>query len=372
MVPSIGIPEPRGNPTGVVEELPGVRPHRLDTAVLLCIACGLIVNSHLERFWPRSFFAVDGLLGNSLFYILSGFGIGSSLFSRRQRFGPFLARRLVRIYPAVIITVVLLIGVVGGRAYTIVNGQSPRTLDDAFRLLIWPTPFTYVRNIVAIYVIGYVVAWPRSRTILYAALAAASFLFLYESMRDSAALSPDAQLRLGSVPTSAYDSFDLALFLGGMIVAGSHTPSRRHFWSRAILAGLLCIAYFALKYAMVVRGVGAEFYPVLFVLVGAVSYLALGVLSDPAVIQPLRRVGWLAWVVDLVAGLTLEIYVVHQALISTFAGLATIPFPLNIVLLVLISVALAALLRMVTDPLRRWVDAMTQPAATAAQAAGSR
>jgi glycerol-3-phosphate dehydrogenase (NAD(P)+) len=33
---------------------------------VLCVACGLIVNSHLEAFWPQSFLAVDGLLGNDV------------------------------------------------------------------------------------------------------------------------------------------------------------------------------------------------------------------------------------------------------------------------------------------------------------------
>jgi len=369
MVPSHGIPEPRGNPTGGPEESPAVRPHRLDTALVLCVACGLIVNSHLEAFWPRSFLAVDGLLGNSLFYWMSGFGIGSSLFSRPQRFGPFLARRLVRIYPAVIIAVVLLVGIAGGRAYATVNGLPPWTLDEAFRALVWPTPFTYVRNIVAIYVIGYVVAWPRSKTVLYASFATVTGFFLYGCVRDFATLGPGARLNLGSVPTSVYDAFDTALFLGGMIVAGSRMSPLRHFWASGMLAAVLCIAYFALKYAMVVQGIAAGFYPVLFVLVGTVSYLAIRVLSDPAIIQPLRRVRWLAWGIDLVAGLTLEIYVLHQTLIGTFPGFATIQFPLNIILLVLISVAAGALLRMVTDPLRRWVDELTRPAVTVSSAA---
>ena len=214
--------------------------------------------------------------------------------------------------------------------------------------------------------IGYIVAWPRSRSILYAGFASAIGLFLYECIRDSATLGPAARLSLGSVPTSVYDSFDTALFLGGMIVAGSRTVVLLHVWVTATLAAVLCIAYFTLKYIMVAQGIAAGFYPVLFLLVAAVSYLAIRVLGDPAIIEPLRRVRWLAWIVDLVAGLTLEIYVLHQTLISTFPRLATIQFPFNIILLVLISVAAAVILQMVTDPLRRWVDEWTQPAATTA------
>jgi len=366
MASSVGIPESRGNPPcGSGEAIVG-RSFRLDTSLFLCVACGLIVNSHLESFWPRPFLALDGFLGNSFFYLMSGFGIGSSLFSRPQRFIPFLARRLVRIYPAVMIAVLLFIGVVGGRAYATVDGLPPWTLDEACRALIWPTPFTYVRNIVAIYVIGYIVALPRSRPILYAGFATAIGFFLYDCVRDDATLGPAARLSLGSVPTSVYDSFDTALFLGGMIMAGSRTSAFRHFWASACLAVLLCIAYFALKYAMVVSGVGGQFYPVLFLLVGGVSCLAIGVLSDPVIIQPLRRVRWLARGIDLVAGLTLEIYVLHQTLIGTFPGLATIQFPLNIILLVLISVAAATLLRLVTEPLRKWVDGLTRSAVRAA------
>ena len=85
---------------------------------MLCVACGLIVNSHLEQYWPRAMFAVDGLLGNSFFYLLSGFGIGASLFRRPQGFGTFLIRRLVRIYPAVIVAVLLFGGILVGHAWT--------------------------------------------------------------------------------------------------------------------------------------------------------------------------------------------------------------------------------------------------------------
>ena len=366
MVPADGMPEPRVSLPGRSEDVAVVRPPRLDTSLVLCVACGLIVNSHLEAFWPRSFLAVDGLLGNSIFYLLSGFGIGSSLWSRPQRFGPFLARRLVRIYPAVIVTVLLLVGIVGGHAFGTVDGVPAWSLGEAFHSLIWPTPFTYVRNIIAIYVIGYVVAWPRSTTVLSAALIAMIGLFLYACGSHAPGLPAGAKLALGSLPVGVYDAFDTALFLGGMSIAGARRFPVRGGAVNAILAALLCIAYFAIKYVMVIKGVGAEFYPLLFVLVAAMSCLALGVLSDPAVIQPLKRIPWLGSSIDLVASLTLEIYVVHQVVISTFGGLAGIPFPINIALLVLISVAGAALLQRLTAPLRRWVDAITGPAATGA------
>ena len=201
---------------------------------------------------------------------------------------------------------------------------------------------------------------------LHAAFAVAMGLFAYGALSDAASLAPGARLNLGSVPARVYDAFDTTLFLAGMIVACMPAVPRGDVRVSGILAGGLCLAYFATKYAMVVKGWGAAFYPVLFVLVGSVSLLAIRVFGDPHVIRRLKSIPWLAWIIDLVSGLTLEIYVVHQLLISTFAGLARVPFPVNIILLVLISVAGAAVLRTVTGPLRRWVDKVTQPATTTA------
>jgi peptidoglycan/LPS O-acetylase OafA/YrhL len=366
MVLADGISESRISSPGGPKGATVVRPPRRDTSLVLCVACGLIVNSHLEAFWPQSFLAVDGLLGNSIFYLLSGFGIGSSLWARPQRFGPFLARRLVRIYPAVIVTVLLFVGIIGGHAYRTVNGMPPWSLGDAFHSLIWPTPFTYVRNIIAIYVIGYVVALPRSTTVISAALVAMIGFFLAACASHAPGLAAGAKLALGSLPVGIYDAFDTALFLGGMSSASARRFTVRGGGVNATLAALLCIAYFALKYVMVVTGVGASLYPLLFVLVAAVSYLALGVLSDPLVIEPLKRIPLLGSSIDLVASHTLEIYVIHEVLVGTFGGLAGIPFPINIALLVLITIAGAALLQRLTSPLRRWVDAITGPAATGA------
>jgi peptidoglycan/LPS O-acetylase OafA/YrhL len=362
MVPHDGLPPPRCNPSDGPEDPAALRPSRLDTSLMLCIACGLIVNSHLEQYWPRSMFAVDGLLGNSFFYLLSGFGIGSSLFSRPQRFLPYVARRLVRIYPAVIVTVSLCAGLVGVLAHWCGNSLSPWSFDVAFRQLAWPTPFTYVRNIIVIYVIGYIVAMPRSPRVLRVSLAMAIGVWAACSAYDCGTLSAGAKLNLGRVSTCIYDSFDTALFLGGMVLAATGCMPRRQVRTRGMMAGVLCIAYFALKYLMVAKGVGAGYYPLLFVIVGCVSWLSIGVLGDPRIIEPLRRVEWIGWIIDLVAGLTLEVYVVHQTLIGAFPALASIQFPLNIVLLLLISVAVAALLRMITAPLQAWVDRMTRPA----------
>jgi surface polysaccharide O-acyltransferase-like enzyme len=113
---------------------------------------------------------------------------------------------------------------------------------------------------------------------------------------------------------------------------------------------------------MVIKGWAVPCYPLLFGVVGIMAYLALGELSSPLLVQYVKQRPWIAWVVDLISRSTLEIYVIHQVLIGTCPGLAEIRFPLNIVVLVLVSACAATMLRYLTNPLRRWVDDVTRPA----------
>jgi peptidoglycan/LPS O-acetylase OafA/YrhL len=71
-----------------------------DTVILQCLAALLIANSHLEGLYPRSWMAADGLIGNSLFFFLSGFGLMKSGQKSNRSFLNYYLRRIARIYPA--------------------------------------------------------------------------------------------------------------------------------------------------------------------------------------------------------------------------------------------------------------------------------
>ena len=51
----------------------------MDTTALRVLAIVLIANSHLEDLYPFRPLAADGLIGNSLFFMLSGLGITLAL-----------------------------------------------------------------------------------------------------------------------------------------------------------------------------------------------------------------------------------------------------------------------------------------------------
>lgn len=53
-----------------------------NTFSLMGLAAVLIANSHLESLYPKHWMAADGLLGNTIFFVLAGYGI---IFSQRRR-----------------------------------------------------------------------------------------------------------------------------------------------------------------------------------------------------------------------------------------------------------------------------------------------
>lgn len=63
---------------------------------LKAFAAILITNSHYADIWPVSRLAMGGHLGNCLYFFVSGF----CLYSIRNSFPGWYAKRIVRIYPA--------------------------------------------------------------------------------------------------------------------------------------------------------------------------------------------------------------------------------------------------------------------------------
>ena len=51
---------------------------RRDTTLMRALGALLVANSHLEHFYPFAWLAGDGLVGNSFFFLLAGFGLEQS------------------------------------------------------------------------------------------------------------------------------------------------------------------------------------------------------------------------------------------------------------------------------------------------------
>lgn len=107
---------------------------------LRTVACLLITNSHQEDIYPIRILASGGLLGDVIYFAISGYLLYTLA---EQRFGTWYFKRLKRIYPAVWLTAGTLIL---GNIY----GDIPpkRVLE----LMFYPTHYHFVASILVMYV----------------------------------------------------------------------------------------------------------------------------------------------------------------------------------------------------------------------------
>lgn len=107
--------------------------------VLRALATCLITKSHYTGIYPTDVIANGGLLGDILFFAVSGY----CLFNVKKSFPIWYVKRIVRVYtPVLLITAIYcLLG-----CYTIDEGQ------NFFWWFIYPTGYHFVASIVLLYI----------------------------------------------------------------------------------------------------------------------------------------------------------------------------------------------------------------------------
>lgn len=117
--------------------------------VLKAAAALLIINSHLEAYYSPSFLAADGMLGNTTFFFTTGFVLAGSLQRRAdETLLRFLWKRLVRLYPAVWIAILVLPSE---------DTTQWTTLKEWLGVLFYPSPYSFVHLVVPLYPLYYLV-----------------------------------------------------------------------------------------------------------------------------------------------------------------------------------------------------------------------
>lgn len=316
------------------------RPDRdesgIDTTIIFALAIALVVNSHLEAFYPRPWLAADGLLGNSLFFLCSGFAVRRSIAKNPRRFGPFYWRRLLRIYPAVILAIAL--GLVLGTI------ELEGGIGGVLELFVWPTPFTYVALIMPFYAFIWLGQFPRVRPFLIASAPLALLAAMTANILGGQ-LGPEFDSQ--DISWSSYTAFFWCCAVAGVVLAESNYRARMTAVRAAILVLIIAI-YLVLKFEMVTDGWSGLLAPLLLVLVFVAIVVAVATLGDPALARAALSVTGLGPALALIANLTLEIYVVHSV-IDGVPGLSGIFFPANIIVLCLATLGIAIVLGIALD-----------------------
>ena len=110
--------------------------------VLKVLAAILITDSHYTNIWPYSFMAFGGLLGDVLYFAISGFCLADI----KEPFSRWYLKRILRIYP--ILWIVNIIGVSVGYFRIL-------SIKTFIELFIYPTYFHFIASIMVLYIIFY-------------------------------------------------------------------------------------------------------------------------------------------------------------------------------------------------------------------------
>jgi len=110
------------------------------------VATVLITNTHLGGIWPMPQLAVGGLIGDLLFFVVSGFCLANSV---ENGFFKYMQKRILRISPTIILAT--LVYFFAGQ--TVISGWVGR--EGVLGRFVYPTSFHFVESIVLLYICLY-------------------------------------------------------------------------------------------------------------------------------------------------------------------------------------------------------------------------
>ncbi|MEE1013331.1 MAG: acyltransferase family protein [Clostridia bacterium] len=294
---------------------------------LRALAAMIITNAHYQNVYPLEIIANGGLLGDVIFFAVSGF----CLYNIKMNFGRWYLRRIVRVYPAVIIITA---------AYLLL-GLYTRTANpvEFFRYFIYPTEYHFIASIVVLYIPYYFVIanekmHDRLPLVMFAVLVVYGllYLFVYDKSYYHIDMVREPMIRF--------------LFFEAMLLGAYFRKHYGRYCDMAkakhwVLLLLLFCLYFTSKMVFV-RVPALSFLQIvnqllLLALLYSVMRCFIGINGALE-----RLPGKVKKVFKYLAEITLEIYVVQYAIIPRLAGAGS--FPINWIVVTVTILAAAAVL----------------------------
>lgn len=310
---------------------------RDDLVFIRFLAVLLISNSHLDSLYPFPQLATGGAIGNSLFFMLSGYGLAVSNQKRERPFLEWYGRRLRRLYPPVLAVTFLLF------AFS-ENGLAGWTFTDYISFFIWPTHFWFIGAFLIFYLLFFLVMRQKTDRAYLAVIGILliPYLYFYYSSAD---------LRHYTIEGPGY--FKWIFYLQVMLFGGYLATRNREIKSGNLVGlGLLCIT--TLLYAscglLFIHGYYGRYQFMMHLTTIPMIYLIFSLARSPFVKEKILINHNIYFVISLVSGLSLEIYLLQYHVYS-LEFIQSLIFPVNVavfsLLLLAASLALSKSLRFI-------------------------
>ncbi len=279
--------------------------------VLRFLAACLITNSHLTGVYPIEVMANGGLLGDVIFFAVSGY----CLCNPKKAFPLWYGKRLVRCYlPVLLIT-----------ALYMILGFYYLEMHQFWWWYLWPTNYHFVASIVLLYIPFYIfmIIKPiQDRIPLIMAVLGAAYLLVYIFAYDKSTYHIDTVRE----PMIEF-LFAESMLLGAWFrKKDSFFRNKFHWYIPLVTIAMTCL-YFVSKFLFSKYQILSIAQPVnQIILVVLLFFVFLTFSSLDGRLSNMPR--WIKTVITFISEMTLEIYVVQYVLIDQIRNFGFV-FPLN-------------------------------------------
>ncbi len=305
------------------------------------LAACLITNAHYGGIYPLDMIANGGLLGDVLFFAVSGY----CLYNVKLPFIKWYTKRLYRIYPPILIVTAL---------YMIL-GEYHLAEHSAFWWYIYPTCYHFVASIIVLYIPFYFamkIEGLKIHIIPLMGIIAVIYVIVYLAIYDKSYYHID----------TVREPMIRFLFMESMLLGAwfrqNDANVRNRFKGWHLIAAIIAFfLYFASKLFFSRREDLAQYQILNQLLIFALLFLVF--LTFAGLDSRLEKLpDVIKRLVDFIARITLEIYVVQYVLIDFIRPLGH--FPINWIVLTASIIAAATLLHKLCELVYAVLHAMQQ------------
>ncbi len=313
--------------------------------LLRVLAAVCITNSHFANVWPVSGIASGGMLGDVLFFAISGYCLYHSDFKFRD-FGKWYIKRIRRIYVTVVL-IALITGLFTG---------FPETAREWIHMFVYPTQYHFVASIMVLYILYYI--WMHFLKRWRIKIWVSGLIYYIVVLAIYCLIFDKSWYHIDVVE----EHFIRFLFFGAMLI-GAHiretTQDRdtqklqQNIWKSSGICIVTVILYFAVRLAVP----RFEMFSVQFLTWIAILLALYFIFRWAESLEPIL-IRWpekLQGVLSFIAGITLQIYLVQFPIINRFDAL---PFPVNLLVIAVMIFAGATAVYWIDRGIQRGIDAI--------------
>ncbi|WP_370789351.1 acyltransferase family protein [Bacteroides nordii] len=310
--------------------------------LMRALAAIMITNAHYTGVYPTDLIANGGLLGDVLFFAVSGFCLANT----SSKFSKWYLKRFVRVYiPSWLMTLI----------YMALGAYMVTGLQDIINFFVWPTHWHFVASIIILYIpLFFVLKYVEMNRKNYWRMAIGLFvlqLALYLTIYDTTYYHID-KVREPMIEFLFFQSMLLGLHYRWR--CNNEDVLSKQFSTKLIFGGVLLLAiYFVSKLIFVKYEVLSAYQLlnqiVLWLLLYVWFQIFMGMENKLKVLEG----GKIWFCVKFIADRTLEIYLVQYVILDY---LKIGPFPLNWLLLTITILGSAICLRWLSQQIIKRVE----------------